>query len=244
MTMSMTTLPSSEIHLLSCNLGVRVPGASAGGEPEAAPLPAAPLVVPSSPVRLEWNGAGLPRLVPRDAGPTGAGQLDGPWLEELAGTGSSPRLLLVAPAAERPRVNGEAGYRISVLRNADEFHFDGSCTFRVAIFHRPQLGPIPPDLAGQPCAVCTTRVRAEDRCLVCPCGAVFHMPAEEGADGSLACVLLARECPRCQQPIRLAPGYEGEGNGFDEGPGGDAAAAELTQIAAPAAPTTGGGSDA
>lgn len=217
MNMSTRTLPSSEIHLFLSTFEGTTPGRSSGAgvdeaEPGPAPLPR-PLVVPPAPVRLEWNTAGEPRLAPGDPGAGSADQAAGPWLEALIGSGMPPRLLLLAPAGRRPRVNGGPGSRITLLRGADEFYFDGSCTFRVAIFDRPQLGLAPAALAGQPCAVCTTPVQAEDRCLICACGAALHAAEEETAEGALACVHLTRECPRCQRPLLLVPGYEDAAGG-------------------------------
>jgi hypothetical protein len=97
-----------------------------------------------------------------------------------------------------------------VLSNADEFYFDDTCTFRVAVYHIPHLGPVPEPLAGALCPICATGVNAGDRCLVCSCGAPLHAAEDETVEGALACVRLTRECPRCQQVLRLTPAYDGE----------------------------------
>src|SRR6266496_3754065 len=116
-----------------------------------------------------------------------------------------PRLLLVNPAASRLRVNASAAPRIALLRERDQFHFDDSLVFHVAIFHRPQIGPAPADKIGKPGPICLSPFTHEPNsvCYHCQCGTVLHLHEPSG----LECARAVHRCPHCRQEISFKEGY-------------------------------------
>ena len=159
-----------------------------------------PIIVPPGVSRLTWLETGA-RLHP-------ATQLTtGPRLEPLNTCRPERRLLLACAPATVAHVNGLPARRLTLLTEADRFHFATGPLFRVAVFHRPQVGPVPSPLVGTACAVCTLALAAGDRCFVCPCGTPLHTAEDESAEGALSCVKMVTHCPHCQQPVRLVPGY-------------------------------------
>lgn len=128
-------------------------------------------------------------------------------LEPMLSRPNEPRLLLASPAACRARVNGLPAPRLILLAEGDRFHFDAGPAFRVALFHRPRLGPSPAELAGVPCPICTLALAEGDRCLVCPCGTPLHAAEDESREGALACAKMITHCPHCRHPVRLVPAY-------------------------------------
>ena len=129
-------------------------------------------------------------------------------LEPLFSRPLEPRLLLASPARFRASVNGMPAPRLALLSEGDRFHFNTGPAFRVALFHRPHLGPTPVDVIGVGCPVCTLPLTAADRCFVCStCRTPFHAAEDETLEGALSCAKMISHCGSCQQPIRLAPGY-------------------------------------
>lgn len=165
---------------------------------------AEPLMLASGPARLGRDAAGRPAL----AFSSGEGADAGAWLEPLTGREAQPRLLLLSPPESCVRINGLRAPPIAILSAKDRFSFDASCTFRVAIYYRPKIGLVPSDLVGAACPVCTIPLLEGDRCLICcHCGIPLHAAEDESVPGALACAGMASECPRCQHPVRLVPGY-------------------------------------
>jgi hypothetical protein len=198
--MNAKCLSSSEVHLFP-----RERLASEPGEGQSAGSSPPPLVLAGGPARLEVDPAGRPRLIPVPAEGHHAAHL----VEPIIARGPQPRLLLISPPGAPTRVNGLPAPPVTVLGPGDEFHVAPSCSFTVAIYHRPYHGAVPPELTDVACPVCTIPLRPGDRCLVCLCGAPLHAAEDETVAGALACARMASACPRCQQPLRLEPAYEG-----------------------------------
>ena len=160
----------------------------------------APLIVPPGVSRLTWAESGA-RLRPALESASAAS------LEPITARHPESRMLLACAPGTAAYVNGLPAPRLSLLSEADCFHFDSGPLFRVAVFYHPQIGPAPSHLFGTACAVCTLALAPGDRCFVCPCGTPLHAAEDESSEGALACVKMVTHCPHCQQPVRLVPGY-------------------------------------
>jgi hypothetical protein len=116
-----------------------------------------------------------------------------------------PRLLMMLPASCAVRVNENRAPQMVVLRERDQFQFDDSPVFHVALFHRPQTGPAPTHCVGKPCPICLTPFSDDPAsiCYRCPCGTLLHLQDSAG----LECARAVRECPHCHQLISLEEGY-------------------------------------
>jgi hypothetical protein len=163
-----------------------------------------PLVLGAGPARLAVNASGFPQLMET----TAAGLERGPRFESIVGPGSQPRLLLITDSHQPARVNGLRAPRVSLLSAGDRLRFDGSSSFQVAIYYRPQLGPVPVDFIGVSCPICTIPLAEGELCLICRCGAPFHAADDESVEGALACARMATECPRCLASLQTRPGYQ------------------------------------
>lgn len=185
---------ASEFHLFAAP----PPGSSAAG---SSSLP--PLVVPPGVSALSCMGSDAPALT------SPASLSDAPLLrlEPLLSRPSEPRLLLASSARCHASVNGLPAPRLVLLVDGDRFHFDAGPVFRVALFHRPRLGPAPSEVVGLSCPVCTLPLAEGDRCLVCACGTPLHYADDESREGALVCATVVTHCPHCQQPVRRTPGY-------------------------------------
>ena len=129
-------------------------------------------------------------------------------LEPLFSRPLEPRLLLASPARFRASLNGMPAPRLALLSEGDRFHFDTGPAFRVALFHRPRLGPAPVEVIGVACPVCTLPLAEGARCYVCSaCGTPFHAAEDETLKDALSCAKMISHCSSCQQPIRLVPCY-------------------------------------
>ena len=194
---------SQEFHLFIEEVLALSSGTSFAGC--AGTPPTEPLIIPRGVSRLVWaqNGPAQLRMANAQEDKTA------PLLEclEHRPRPSLPRLLLVSPPQSGARVNGLPAPPLAILAEGDRFSFDDSCHFRLAIFHRPRLGPVPDELAGVPCPICTIPLQKGDRSLVCFCGAPMHLAEDEEREGALACAKMAAECPRCGQPTQTVPGY-------------------------------------
>src|SRR5262245_30811919 len=163
-----------------------------------------PLILDPGPARLGCDESGAPSLFHTPASSSDPG----PRFEAITGPGAQPRLLLVAEPKHPARVNGLRAPRVTLLRAGDRLHFDGTASFRVAIYHRPRLGPVPAELVGVACPICTIPLAEGDQCLVCRCGAPFHAAADDSREGALACARMTAECPRCLHRVQVVPCYE------------------------------------
>jgi len=202
-------LPAIEFHLSSQSAGSEPP---TDGAPSNHAGPAdGPSVVALGASSLSWHGRTAISLQP-----TGL-NLPSPtaFLEPLLSRPADPRLLLVSPPGATLRVNGAPAPRLTLLSEGDRFHFDAGPLISVSVFYRPQLGPVPSNLVGTPCAVCSLALAAGDRCLVCSCSTPMHAAEDESQPGALACVKMVSLCPHCQSPVRLVPGY-GERSAINE----------------------------
>src|SRR5262245_43909856 len=137
MTAKSLPVSASEFHLFIERVFEFADSAHTGAA--AASSTPTPLVVPDTPVRLTRGHGGVFELLPA-AGP---GLEATPQLEAITGRGSRPRLLVITNPTRPARVNGFRAPRLMLLREGDRFRFDDSCSFRVAIYHRPRLGPVP-----------------------------------------------------------------------------------------------------
>ena len=185
---------TGQIHLIVETAPVSLPPRTRAAT--ETPLPALP--VPADVLTLQ--AAHPPQLqVHSGAAPPGLA------LEPLALPDGQPRLLLLQSGAARLRVNGNPAPRLSLLRERDQFQFDDSCVFHVAIFHRPQMGPAPADKLGKPCPICLTPFSEDPNSISyrCPCGTVLHLQDPSG----LECARAVHDCPHCHQPISLQEGY-------------------------------------
>jgi len=220
-----TRPPSAEFHLIPETL----PGFSDATQnlgPGAHATAFKPIIVPNGVTRLCHDGtswktifageitaseqasdAPSPEIASSQSG-DGAHPDRTPLFEPLKGRGPAPRLLVVSPPGHTTRINGMPAPRVSLLSVNDRVQFDESPTFHVAIYHRPVIGCVPPELVGARCPVCTIPLTALDQCLVCSCGAALHASVEAQPGTTLDCAGLATECPRCQQKVRLVPCYE------------------------------------
>jgi hypothetical protein len=165
-----------------------------------------PIVVPPGASHLAWRRDGTAELKPVDNAST-VSTAALPMLERLDPPVGQPRLLLVAPAQHSARINGLTAPRVALLAEGDNFYFDDSIVFRVAIYHRPRLGPVPPELVGVACSICTIALAAGDHCLICGCGSPLHAAADPTNEQELDCARMASECNHCQRSLRLTPGY-------------------------------------
>jgi hypothetical protein len=125
-------------------------------------------------------------------------------------------------------VNGAPAPRLCLLSEGDLFHFQAGPAFKLLLYFRPQVAPVPQALVGVPCAVCSLALAEGDRCLVCECETPVHAAEDETQPGALACVKMVTHCPHCQARIRLVPGY-GERSGADHASPTDHAA-RTTQL--------------
>ena len=196
--MNATTQLSTEFHLLAVD-HCACPEAPSPSAPSRVSTAPAPLVVPSGVSSLAWNSPGEVSFAPASG--------HAPRLEALFSRPNEPRLLLASSPQCRASINGLPAPRLALLTEGDRFHFDAGPAFRVALFHRPRLGPAPAEIVGVPCPICTLALAEGDRCFVCPCGTPLHAAEDESSEGALACVKMVTHCPHCQQPVRLEPGY-------------------------------------
>ena len=127
-------------------------------------------------------------------------------LEPVIRPNSMPRLVLVNPTSRKLCLNGERATRVSLLRERDQFHWDDSTTFHIAIFHRPQIGPAQADTIGRSCPICFApfAASADTVCYRCPCGTVLHLSDATG----LECARAVKACPTCKLSILLQEGYD------------------------------------
>ena len=162
-----------------------------------------PLILPRGVSTLTCQSPNAPALTPS------AQETDDTFrLEPIFSRPLEPRLLLASPARFRVSVNGMPAPRLTLLSEGDRFHFDTGPAFRVALLHRPHVGPAPAEVIGVACPVCTLPLAETDRCFVCStCGAPFHAAEDETREGALSCARMISHCSSCQQPIRLAPCY-------------------------------------
>jgi hypothetical protein len=190
-----TAAASAEFHLYA---------ADADGHLESGSDSLKPLVVPQGVSSLTGETSNALALSPPSSNSTD----DTLRLEPLFSRPLEPRLLLANPPRFRAIVNGMPSPRLALLSEGDRFHFATGPAFRVALFHRPRLGPAPVEVIGVACPVCTLPLTEADRCYVCSaCGAPFHAAPHETREGALACAKMISHCSSCQQPIRLVPGY-------------------------------------
>ena len=196
--MTATAQLSTEIHLLAVDPCDRPEGPSPSDSARDSSA-LAPLVVPSGVSSLDWNTPAGVSLSPASG--------HAPRLEALLSRPNEPCLLLASSPQCRASINGLPAPRLALLSEGDRFHFDAGPAFRVALFHRPRLGPAPAEVIGVSCPVCTLALTEGDRCLVCSCGTPLHAAEDESREGALACVRVVTLCPHCQQPVRLVPGY-------------------------------------
>jgi hypothetical protein len=191
--MNAPAVPPAEFHLLV---------ADSGGLQESAPA-LEPLIVPSGVSSLHCGMANEFSLSSTSA-PAFTHSFR---LEPMFSRPNEPRLLLASPPACRASINGVPAPRLTLLMEGDRFHFDAGPAFRVALFHRPRLGPAPAEMIGVACPICTLALAEGDRCFVCPCGTPLHAAEDETREGALACAKMITHCPHCQQPVRLVSGY-------------------------------------
>jgi hypothetical protein len=188
--------------------------ASSGGGPDrkALSLPVPPGV---SSLRLTPGG---PRLAARDGfepelDPSAA------VVEAVQGRGRQPALLFAPPTDGGALVNGVPCPPLALLSAADQVQL-GDFVFHLAVFSRPQVGPVPAEFVGRKsCPICRLRFTQGQRVYLCSnCGSTaLHIagpvgeaagtePADDGS-AELDCVRLCSECPSCSAPISLAEGY-------------------------------------
>jgi hypothetical protein len=209
-----SSVSASEFHLfIERVFGFEDPAGGCATAADAASSAPAPLIIPAAPVRLVFANGGVPQLLPATANTAGTEATA--QFEPITGRGSRPRLLVVTDPARPARVNGLRVPRLTLLSSGDRFRFDGSCSFRVAIYHRPRLGPVT-ELIDVPCPVCTIPLAEGDRCLVCPCGTPYHAALDETAEGALACAQMAKICAHCHELLRLEPAYQNSAEPSDE----------------------------
>lgn len=197
--MNAKSLPAAEIHLFFRELF-----------PANLRAAHAPLVLAPGINALRLGPDGQPHLMAANSASPHEKGARTALIEPIAAHahGPAPRALFLNNASHRVMLNGVRSPRLAILGKGDEFHFDDSCAFTVAIYYRPAWGPVPAHAAGAACPVCTIPLQAGERSLACPCGALFHAAEDESATGALACARMASVCSRCEQPLRLEPGYD------------------------------------
>ena len=201
---------STEFHLFveesfdPSGLAPTRPDQGAEAWPGHSPPANQPLILGPGPARLGRDESGAPSLFHTPA----SSPDPGPRFESITGPDAQPRLLLVTEPKHPARVNGLRAPRVTLLRAGDRLHFDGTTSFRVAIYYRPRLGPVPAEIVGVACPICTIPLAEGDQCLLCRCGAPFHAAADDSREGALACALMAGECPRCLLPLQTVPAYQ------------------------------------
>jgi hypothetical protein len=195
------TEPAKEFRLLIDPLGLAgEPAARPEKRPAAADLAA--LYVPAGVSYLTVAPGGAPQLARQP--PTGG---DAFALEPVSSHGQD-HLLIVSPAHEPARCNGQSLPRLALLAVKDQLQL-GDHLLHVTLFHRPRLGPPPADFLGRECPVCRLAVVAETRIFICPhCDTPLHCEGEDKPkDQRLECVYLGSECPTCRRPVVLQEGY-------------------------------------
>jgi hypothetical protein len=201
--MSAAYLPSREFHLALADAPLPAvgPAGLVFGE-----ICTTPVIIPDGVSRLAWDAAGLPTL-------------DRPHatlrLEPVVSADGQPRLLLATPPQQPATVNALPAPRLALLSEGDRFHFDEGPLFRLDLFFRPLIGPVPTRLIGVPCGVCSLALAAGDRCLICTCSTPMHAAEDESQPGALACAKMISHCNHCQQLVRLTPAY-GDRSGLIE----------------------------
>jgi hypothetical protein len=127
--------------------------------------------------------------------------------ESVRMDGRDVLLLAIAPGQRRVRVNGSAAPRLSVVAVGDEIHVEATA-FHVTRYYDAKVGPPPPELVGQECALCRVVIEESSKVLVHPrCGRPLHHEPDPSGGGEPRECTSCGICPACLKPIRLEPGF-------------------------------------
>ena len=119
---------------------------------------------------------------------------------------------VVQPIADRPLeralvpwgnellIDGEPALGVALLRPGRTVSAEAIDLLVVRV-HIPEIEPVPADLAGTPCPVCSTPL--EGTIVRCVCGCAFHHAVESEGE-PLRCWASVSACPRCGERPTLA----------------------------------------
>ncbi len=130
---------------------------------------------------------------------------DSIYLVEPLSRGPDTALLLLAPAAQPIRVNGEHIARVACLKEADVVEL-GPCGWvcQATLSVRVTIGRPPDAYLGRECPICRTPFVESTSVWLCPsCGTALH--AEPDGPGAKRCIDPCSECPSCGAPIVRDP---------------------------------------
>lgn len=131
---------------------------------------------------------------------------DSIYLVEPLSRGPDTALLLLAPAAQPVRVNGEHIARVACLKDADVVEL-GPCGWvcQATLSVRVTIGRPPDAYLGRECPICRTPFVESTSVWLCPgCGTALHAEPPD-APGAKRCIDPCSECPSCGAPIVRDP---------------------------------------
>jgi hypothetical protein len=126
-------------------------------------------------------------------------------MEPLFSARRRPQLFMHVPASAHARINGQPAPRLALLNEKDTLTCGDRIILHVTVYNHSALGKPQPILIGKECPVCRVPFTTETTVFTCTCGTALHQETDK-AEG-LQCASMRSDCPSCNRPIVLAPGY-------------------------------------
>jgi len=135
--------------------------------------------------------------------PGGKGSTAGLILEPVLARDGAPRLAIINRSSRHLSINGLRAPEFYLLSEKDQFQFDDSCRFHLAIFVGSRIMSPTPEMTSKPCPICLSPLNAgqQDTIYACQCNTYFHLSGPSG----LECARDINACPHCGRSIRLQP---------------------------------------